>query len=98
MLRLNECFVLKNKRRIYEGLVSYGTEGQVLPALATSWTIDDMEQGQKYTFTLAEGVIFHDGSDWDCSVAKLNFDHVLAGDLRTPGMSCRCRIVWQFLF
>ena len=26
---------------------------------------------------------FHDGSAWDCSVARLNFDHVLAAPLTT---------------
>ena len=31
---------------------------------------------------MREGVTFHDGAAWDCSVAKLNFDHVLAGGLR----------------
>ena len=34
--------------------------------------------GAQYTFTLREGVKFHDGSDWNCAVAKLNFDHVLS--------------------
>ena len=43
------------------------------------------EGGQEYVFTMAKGVTFHDGAEWDCSVAKLNFDHVLAGGLRTPG-------------
>jgi len=30
-------------------------------------------------------VKFHDGADFDCSVVKLNFDHVWAGDLKGPG-------------
>ncbi|EOD09544.1 hypothetical protein EMIHUDRAFT_198033 [Emiliania huxleyi CCMP1516] len=34
--------------------------------------------GAQHTFTLREGVKFHDGSDWNCAVAKLNFDHVLS--------------------
>ncbi|CAE7455425.1 nikA [Symbiodinium microadriaticum] len=37
--------------------------------------------GQEYRFTLAQNVKFHDGSDWNCTVAKLNFDHVLAKPL-----------------
>ena len=67
-------------------MVSYGTEGQVLPALASGWTIADKDSGQEYVFTIRDGVTFHDGAVWDCSVAKLNFDHVLAGALRTPGV------------
>ena len=32
----------------------------------------------RYTFSLRQGVKFHDGADWDCSAAKLNFDHLLS--------------------
>ncbi|KAL7545637.1 hypothetical protein ACHAWF_008988 [Thalassiosira exigua] len=79
--RPNEFF---SNNWVYEGLVSYGTEGQVLPALASGWSVSDAEEGQEYVFMLRDGVTFHDGAGWDCSVAKLNFDHVLAGGLRTP--------------
>ena len=64
---------------IYEGLVGYGQDGEINPVLATSWEIEDTSAGgSRYTFTLRAGVKFHDGSDWNCSVAKLNFDHVLS--------------------
>ena len=64
---------------VYEGLVGYGQDGEITPVLATSWTIvDTASGGSRYTFTLREGVKFHDGSEWNCSVAKLNFDHVLS--------------------
>ena len=70
---------------VYEGLVSYGPEGKILPALAKSWDIEDTaEGGTKYTFQLREGVTFHDGAAWDCGAAKMNFDHVLAGVLVEP--------------
>ena len=36
-----------------------------------------------YTFNLRQGVKFHDDADWDCSVAKLNFDNVFAPPLTT---------------
>jgi len=76
--RPNEFF---SNNWVYEGLVQYGSFGQVLPALAESWTIDD--SGQKYTFQLRDNVQFHDGTAWDCAAAKLNFDHVLAEPLRS---------------
>ena len=37
----------------------------------------------RYRFALKQNVKFHDGSDWNCTVAKLNFDHVLAKPLTT---------------
>ena len=36
---------------------------------------------ETWRFTLREGVTFHDGATFDCSVVKLNFDHVWAGGL-----------------
>jgi ABC-type transport system substrate-binding protein len=81
--RPNEFFA---NNLVYEGLVEYGENGVILPSLAESWTIedrDDQDAGQVYTFTLRQGVKFHDGSDWDCSVAKLNFDHVFTPPLTT---------------
>jgi len=79
--RPNEFF---SNNWVYEGLVSYGSFGQVLPALAQSWTMIDEGEGQRYTFMLRPDVTFHDGEDWNCAAASLNFDHVLAEPLRTP--------------
>ncbi|KAL3933587.1 MAG: hypothetical protein SGBAC_010328 [Bacillariaceae sp.] len=79
--RPNEFFA---NNWVYEGLVSYGVGGQILPALATNWTSTDLPEGRRYKFNLRPGVMFHDGAPWDCAVAKLNFDHVLATPLRTP--------------
>ena len=68
---------------VYEGLVGYGQDGEIIPALASSWVLEDLHPGgTRYTFTLREGVKFHDGSDWNCSVAKLNFDHVLSDTVK----------------
>ncbi|WP_181704968.1 ABC transporter substrate-binding protein [Chthonobacter rhizosphaerae] len=61
---------------LYEGLVRYrpGTL-EVEPALAESWTISD--DGLVYTFTLREGVTFHDGSPLDAAAVTFNFDRML---------------------
>mmetsp|Transcript_147830 Transcript_147830/g.411694 ORF Transcript_147830/g.411694 Transcript_147830/m.411694 type:complete len:526 (-) Transcript_147830:148-1725(-) len=79
--RPNEFFA---NNWVYEGLVEYGPGGSIQPSLATSWTIvDTANGGQTYTFTLRQGVQFHDGAAWNCDVAKLNFEHVLAKPLTT---------------
>ena len=67
---------------IYEGLVSYGQDGIIEPALATNWDIESTETGQKATFKLREGVKFHDGEMWNCGAAVLNFNHVLSDTVK----------------
>ena len=75
---------------VYEGLTSFdptmtGTEG-IKPSLATSWVVTTDASGiETITFTLRTGVKFHDGADFNCAVAKLNFDHVFAQGLVDPG-------------
>ena len=44
---------------IYEGLVKTGPTGELLPAVAESYKVS--EDGLVYTFTLREGVKFHNG-------------------------------------
>jgi len=70
---VNDFRILMN---VYDGLVRYksGTL-EVEPALASSWEIS--EDGTVYTFTLREGVKFHDGSDFDAEAVKFNFDRML---------------------
>ncbi len=45
---------------IYEGLVKPDSDGNIYPAVASDYTISD--DRRTYTFTLREGVKFHDGS------------------------------------
>jgi len=67
---------------VYEGLVAFGANGELEPALATEWSTAPNEiEGDTYTFKLRQNVQFHDGALWSCSVAKLNFDHILAPPL-----------------
>ena len=70
---VNDFRILMN---IYDGLVRYksGTL-EVEPALAESWTVS--EDGKTYTFTLRDGVAFHDGSPLDAEAVKFNFDRML---------------------
>ncbi len=45
---------------VFEGLVWYDENGNLIPALAKSWEIS--EDGLTYTFHLQEGVTFHNGA------------------------------------
>jgi len=79
--RPNEFFI---SNWIYEGLVHYGENGVIMPALATSWTASDVAGGgKKYRFMLRPGVKFHDGTNFNCAAVKLNFDHVLQPPLNS---------------
>lgn len=73
---VNDFRILMN---VYDGLVRYkdGTL-EVEPALATAWEIS--EDGTVYTFTLRDGVSFHDGSAFDAEAVKFNFDRMLKED------------------
>ena len=50
-------------------------EWKVVPELATSWDVQD--GGKTWVFHLAQGVKFHDGTDFDAQAAKWNFDRIL---------------------
>ena len=47
---------------VYDYLVDVSAENEIVPRLAQEWSRD--EEGLVYTFQLAEGVTFHDGSDF----------------------------------
>ncbi len=70
---VNDFRILMN---LYDGLVRYkdGTL-EVEPSLAESWTIS--EDGKVYTFTLRDGVAFHDGTPLTAEAVKFNFDRML---------------------
>jgi len=70
---VNDFRILMN---LYDGLVRYapGTL-EVEPALAEAWEIGD--DGMVYTFTLREGVTFHDGSALDAEAVVWNFERML---------------------
>lgn len=60
-------------RQMYEGLVGFkpGT-AEVEPALATKW--ESTPDGKTWTFTLKEGVKFHDGTAFNAEATCVNFN------------------------
>jgi peptide/nickel transport system substrate-binding protein len=66
--------------QIWDGLTKFnlkqGTEiPPVIPGLATKWSVDS--SGTNWTFTLREGVKFHDGTPWNADAAIFGFDRYL---------------------
>lgn len=70
---LNDFRILVN---MYDGLVRFRDGSlDIEPALAESWEISD--DGTVYTFTLREGVSFHDGSPFDAEAVVFHFERML---------------------
>jgi peptide/nickel transport system substrate-binding protein len=73
---VNDFRILMN---VYDGLVRYASGTlEVEPALAESWEIS--EDGTVYTFTLRDGIRFHDGSAFDADAVVFNFERMLNED------------------
>lgn len=62
-------------RNVYEGLLEYvPASTELRPALAESWEVS--EDGLTYTFTLRQGVKYHDGADFNAEAAKMGLDRI----------------------
>ena len=57
---LGDCISVPSMRDAEITLVDIDAENNIVPRLATEWSMND--DGREYTFTLAEGVLFHDGT------------------------------------
>lgn len=57
---------------IYEGLIKPDSEGNLVPAVASDYTMS--EDGLSYTFTLREGIKFHNGNPVTVADVKYSID------------------------
>lgn len=62
-------------RQYLDSLVSEKSDGSVVPWLADSWEISP--DGLTYTFTIKQGVKFHDGTPLDAEAVHANFVQIL---------------------
>ncbi|HVM02751.1 MAG TPA: ABC transporter substrate-binding protein [Acidimicrobiales bacterium] len=60
---------------LYNGLVGVDNDLELQPELAESWEIT--EDGAVYTFTLRDGVTWHDGTPFTSADVKFTFDEML---------------------
>lgn len=63
-------------RLMYDPLIDTDESGKQVPALATKW--ETAPDGKAYTFTLRQGVKFHDGTPFTADAVKFTFDRLLA--------------------
>jgi peptide/nickel transport system substrate-binding protein len=63
---------------LFESLTRINEKGEVIPGLATSWTVSD--DGLVYTFTLREGVTYQDGTPFDSADVKFSLERAKAPD------------------
>lgn len=75
------------KLQIMENLVDADAQGTLRPGLATEWTVSD--DGLSWTFTLREGVSFHDGTKFDAT----NATKALNRSFEQPGVLAKAPIV-----
>lgn len=64
--------------QVYSTLMSLDPDAQPYPDLATKYEVS--EDGKAYTFTLRDGVKFHDGSALTAEDVKFSFDRIRAKD------------------
>lgn len=57
---------------IYDSLVEYGENGNIVSGLAESWNVS--EDGKSYTFHLRKGVKFSDGTPCDAEAVKFSIE------------------------
>ena len=69
-------------QNVFESLTTVAENGEVQPNLATSWEVS--EDGLTYTFMLAEGVTFHDGSTLDAEDVVYSFNRAMSEDSVNP--------------
>ncbi|HUF38215.1 MAG TPA: ABC transporter substrate-binding protein [Anaerolineales bacterium] len=60
---------------IFNGLVALDGNANPVPDLATSWEVSD--DAKVYTFHLAEGVTWHDGTPFTSADVKFTFENIL---------------------
>lgn len=75
----------------YESLVSYDAEGNLIPNLATDWSVDTDELS--ITWTLREGVNFADGEPFNAEAVKRNIEEYQANNRTEVANIASCEII-----
>ncbi|MFW5741834.1 MAG: ABC transporter substrate-binding protein [Spirochaetota bacterium] len=69
-------------RSFYDTLVEPNRSGELVPALAQSWDVSD--DNLVWTFTLRDGVTFHNGDALNSADVKATFERLLDPEIASP--------------
>jgi peptide/nickel transport system substrate-binding protein len=72
-------------QNLYDKLVDINQDLQIVPMLATSWTISG--DGKQYVFKLRPNVVFHDGTPFNAEAVAYNFQRMLDPAFGSPRRS-----------
>ncbi|GHV11582.1 diguanylate phosphodiesterase [Spirochaetia bacterium] len=64
---------------IYDTLVTFDHDHNIVPQLATEWSVSD--DGMRYSFTIRKGVTFHDGSPLTMEDIAWTYDYLISTTL-----------------
>lgn len=82
---------------LYDGLVRFDEDMNIIPDLAESWTISD--DGLVYTLNLRQDVVFHDGTPMTADdvifTAELTLDETVGSAYRSKFIVGGEPVVWQ---
>lgn len=67
---------------LYDRMISLGENGQLVPALAVAWEAND--DATVWTFTLRDGVTFHDGKPLTSADVAYTFQRILDPTVEAP--------------
>lgn len=76
---------------VYDYLVDIDPGNNIIPRLALDWTVSD--DGLIYTFTLADGVTFHDGSPFSAQDVVWTYNRLMDPDLGLPTQDLYSNII-----
>jgi peptide/nickel transport system substrate-binding protein len=72
-------------KNLYNNLVRFNAKMEIVADLARRWEVS--QDGLVWTFDLAEGVKFHDGTAFNADAVKANFDRLLDQKTGSPRRS-----------
>jgi peptide/nickel transport system substrate-binding protein len=72
-------------KNLYNNLVRFNAKMEIVPDLAQRWEVS--QDGLTWTFTLREGVKFHDGTVFNAEAVKACFDRLLNEKTGSPRRS-----------
>ncbi|MCD5384318.1 MAG: peptide ABC transporter substrate-binding protein [Candidatus Pacebacteria bacterium] len=73
---------------VYAGLMAMDSSGKLVPKLAASYTVSD--DSKEYTFTLLDGLTFHDGTPLTAEDVVFTIEKAVQPDIKSPE-----RVNWE---